>query len=142
MSFISLFPLCGQLPAVIPGQGDCRSHFSVGQSSSSSLSLACPVIWVFLHSVLFAMLSSFSPVSVISLLQALVHPRFGRPLLLFPAMSTSSILRTVRSPVILITWPYRAWFFWDLQVTLTVVIEVILTNILHIARHKSGLFHF
>ena len=51
------------------------------------------------------MLSSFSLASVSSLLHASVHRRFGRPLLLFPGMSTSSIILNMCSSFILLTWP-------------------------------------
>ena len=44
-----------------------------------------------------AVLSSFKPASVIYLLHASFHLRSGRPLLLFPGMSTSSILLTMCS---------------------------------------------
>ena len=50
---------------------------------------------VFLHAALFVVLSSFRPISVMSLLHASFHLRFGRPLLLFPGISTSSILLTI-----------------------------------------------
>ena len=62
---------------------------------------------LFLHAALFVALSSFNPACVISLLHASFHRRFGRPLLLFPGMSTSSILLTMCSSFILITWPYH-----------------------------------
>ena len=42
-----------------------------------------------------------------SLLHASFHLRFGHPLLLFPGMSTSSILLTMCSSFILLTWPYH-----------------------------------
>ena len=45
---------------------------------------------LFLHAALFVVLSSFRLTSVMSLLHASFHLRFGRPLLLFPGMSTSS----------------------------------------------------
>ena len=56
---------------------------------------------------LFVALSSFNPACVISLLHASFHLRFGHPLLLFPGMSTSSILLTVCSSFILLTWSYH-----------------------------------
>ena len=62
---------------------------------------------VFLHAALFVVLSSFSPTSVMSLLHASFHRRCGRPLLLFPGMSTSSILLAMCSSFILLTWPYH-----------------------------------
>ena len=62
---------------------------------------------VFLHAALFVVLSSFRPTSVMSLLHASFHHRFGRPLLLFPGISTSSILLTMCSSFILFTWPYH-----------------------------------
>ena len=62
---------------------------------------------LFLHSALFVVLSSFNPASVISLLHAYFHLRFGRPLLLFPGMSTSNILLTMCSSFIVLTWPYH-----------------------------------
>ena len=55
------------------------------------LSQFCPVCCVFL----------FQPACFISLLDASFHLRFGRPLLLFPGMSTSSILLTMCSFFIL-----------------------------------------
>ena len=57
------------------------------------------------------MLSSFRPTSVMCLLHASLHRRFGRPLLLFPGMSTSNILLTMCSSFILLTWPYHACRF-------------------------------
>ena len=36
-----------------------------------------------------------------------IFPSFGRPLLLFPGMFTSSILLTICSSFILLTWPYH-----------------------------------
>ena len=74
-------------------------HHSPSLPSSSS-SLACPLIWgrqysclisFFLHSALFVALSSFNPTSVMSLLHASFHNRFGRPLLHFPGIATSTI---------------------------------------------------
>ena len=62
---------------------------------------------LFLHAALFVVLSSFSPTSVMSLLHASFHLRFGRPLLLFPGISTSNILLTMCSSFILLTWPYH-----------------------------------
>ena len=62
---------------------------------------------VFLHAALFVVLSSFRPTSVMSLLHASFHRRFGRPLLLFTGMSTSNILLTMCSSFILLTWPYH-----------------------------------
>ena len=62
---------------------------------------------LFLHAALFVVLSSFSPTSVMSLLHASFHLRFGRPLLLFPGISTSNILLTMCSSFILVTWPYH-----------------------------------
>ena len=47
------------------------------------------------HGALFVMLLSFSLTSVISLLHASFPHRFGRYVLLFPAMSTSSIFLTI-----------------------------------------------
>ena len=57
-------------------------------SSSSSLSMACPVIWsrqydCLFSSSVFVMLSTSSPASFISLLQASFHLVFGRSFLLF-----------------------------------------------------------
>ena len=71
------------------------------------------LISFFLHDLLFwtvfVALSYYNPASVISLLHASFHLRFGRPLLLFPGtcMSTSSILLTMCSSFILLTWPYH-----------------------------------
>ena len=65
------------------------------------------MISFFLYFALFVVLSSFNPASVISLLHASFHLRFGRPLLLFPGMSSSSILLTMCSSFILFTWPYH-----------------------------------
>ena len=62
---------------------------------------------VFLHAALFVVLSSFRPNAVMSLLHASSHLRFGRPLLRFPGISTSSILLTMCSSFILLTWPYH-----------------------------------
>ena len=62
---------------------------------------------LFLHATLFVVLSYFRPTSVMSLLHASFHRRCGRPLLLFPCMSTSNILRTMSSSFILHTWPYH-----------------------------------
>ena len=62
---------------------------------------------IFRHAALFVVLSSFRPTSVMSLLHASFHLRFGRPLLVFPGMSTSSILLTMCSSFILLTWPYH-----------------------------------
>ena len=101
--------------------------------SFSSSSLVCPVIWgrryscliLFLHSALFVALSTFSPASVISLLHASFHLRFGRPLRLFPGMSTYSILLTMCSSFILLTWPYHfsrfSVIFLDACTTLHVI---------------------
>ena len=62
---------------------------------------------VFLHAALFDVLSSVRPTCVMSLLHASFHRRFGRPLLLFPGISTSNILLTMCSSFILLTWPYH-----------------------------------
>ena len=62
---------------------------------------------VFLHSALFVALSSFSPASLISRLYASFHLRVGRPLLLFPGMSTCSILLTTFSCSLLSAWSYN-----------------------------------
>ena len=76
----------------------------------SSSSLACPVIWgrgyscLSSFSILSCVLSSFSPASVISVLHAPFHHRFGYSLLLFPGMSTSSNLLTMCSSFIRLTW--------------------------------------
>ena len=81
-----------------------------------SLYLACPrhlespvlvvyLMILFLHAALFVVLSSFSPASVVSLLHTSFHLTFGRPLLLFIGMSTSSICLTMCSSFILLTWP-------------------------------------
>ena len=59
-------------------------------SFSSSSSLACPIVWGRRYSCL-----SSSSIS------------FGLHLLLFPGMSTSSILLTMCSSFILLTWPYH-----------------------------------
>ena len=79
---------------------------------------------LFLHAALFVVLSCVSPTSVISLLHASVHVRFGCPLLLFPGMSTSSILLTICSSFILLTWPYHfsrfSVIFFDACTTLVV----------------------
>ena len=73
---------------------------------------------VFLHAVLFVALSSFNPASVMCLLHASFHLRFGLPLLLFPAMSTMC------SSFILLTWLYHlsrfSVIFWDAYTTLAV----------------------
>ena len=65
------------------------------------------MIIFFLHSALLDVLSSYNPACVISLLHAYFHLRFGRPLLLFPAMSTSSILLNKASSFIRLAWPYH-----------------------------------
>ena len=79
---------------------------------------------VFLHAALFVELSSFRPTSVMSLLHASFHLRFDRPLLLFPGMSTYSILLTICSSFILLTWPYHfgrfSVIFLDAYTTLVV----------------------
>ena len=62
---------------------------------------------VLMKLLLHPWLSSFNHASVISLLHASFHLRFGRPLLLFPGMSTSSIHLTMCSSFILLTWPYH-----------------------------------
>ena len=62
---------------------------------------------LFIHAALFVVLSSFRPTSVMSLVHASFHRRFGRHLLLFPGMSTSNILLTMCSSFILLTWPYH-----------------------------------
>ena len=68
---------------------------------------------LFLHSALFVALSSFNPACVIPLLHASFHLRSGHHLL-FPGMSTSSILLTVCSSFILLTWPcHFSRFFCD-----------------------------
>ena len=59
---------------------------------TSSLPLACLIIWspwyiIFLHA-LFVLLSSFSPAFVLSLIQAFIHLKLGRPLRLFHGVST------------------------------------------------------
>ena len=81
---------------------------------------------VFLHAALFVVLSSFRPTSVMSILHAYFHLRFGRPLLLFPGMSTSSILLTMCSSFILLTWPYHfsriSIIFLDACTTLVAVL--------------------
>ena len=61
---------------------------------------------LFLHSALF--LPSFSPAVVIYLSHAYFHLMVGRPiLLLFPGMSTSSILLAICSSFILLTCSYH-----------------------------------
>ena len=62
---------------------------------------------LFLHAALFVVLSSFRPTSLMPLLHASFHRRFGRPFLLFPGMFTSNILFTMSSSFILLTWPYH-----------------------------------
>ena len=78
----------------------------------------------FLHSALFVVLSSFNPASVIALLHASFLLRFGRPLLLFSGLSTSSVLLTMCSSFILLRWPYHfspfSIFFLDACTTLVV----------------------
>ena len=66
---------------------------------------------VLLHAAMFVFLSSFRPTSAMSLLHASFHLRCGRPLLLFPGMSTFSILLTMCSSCILLTWPYHFSLF-------------------------------
>ena len=71
--------------------------------------LGSPVqlMMVLLHAALFVVLSSFIPTYAMSLLHASFHLKFGRPLLRFPGMSTTSILLTMCSSFILLTWPYH-----------------------------------
>ena len=80
-------------------------------SPSPSSFMTCPVIWGRRYSwcVSSSILPSLlrCPAAVISLLHASFRLRFGRPLLLFPGMSTSSILLSMCSSLILITWPYH-----------------------------------
>ena len=90
----------------------CKLHISMNLMLISNLLLPwlVPYIWGrryswwFLHAALFVVLSSFRPISVMSLLHASFHLRFGRPLILFPGISTSSILLTMCSSFILLTW--------------------------------------
>ena len=78
------------------------------------------LISFFRHAALFVALYAFSASSVISLLHAYFHLRFGHPLLLFPdSMSTSSILLSMWSSLVLLTWPYHfcrlsVFFSWTL----------------------------
>ena len=84
---------------------------------SSPSSLACLVIWdrryrllasiSILPCLLHCALSTPHPASVTCLLHASFNLRFGRPLIHFPGMATSSILLTMCSPFILLTWPYH-----------------------------------
>ena len=87
------------------------SHFGTRILHTSSSSLACPIIAgiaCLAYSALFVVLPSFSPAHVIFPLHASFHLRFGLPLLLlFHGMSTSSILLTMCSSFILLTWPYH-----------------------------------
>ena len=99
-----------------------------------SLSLACPVISSRRYHCLLS--SSMMPrllccllsacLSHISLLQASFHLWFGHPLLLFPGMSTTSILLTMCSSFILLTWPYHFSHFsvilYDACTTLVVTL--------------------
>ena len=62
---------------------------------------------LFFYASLFVVLSSFTPTYAMSLLHVSFHLMFGCPLLLFPGMSTSSILLTMCSSFILLTWPYH-----------------------------------
>ena len=61
---------------------------------------------LFHPAALFVVLSYFCPASVISLLHASFHLMFGL-ILLFPGMSTSSIILTMCYAFIILTWPYH-----------------------------------
>ena len=56
---------------------------------------------------LFVVLSSFSSVFGIYILHTSFPLGFGHPLVIFPGMSTSNILRAACSPFILISWSYH-----------------------------------
>ena len=90
------------------------------------------------------MLSSFSPSSVLSLLHAYFHLRFGLNVLLFPGMSTSSILHNKGSYFILIIWPYHfsrfSVIFLDVCTTLVVplmcsfrIVSLLVTPHIHLS---------
>ena len=90
------------------------------------------------------MLSSCNPACVISLLHAFFHLRFGHPLLLFPGMSTSSILLAMCSSFILLTWPYHfsrfSVIFFDACTTLVVplmcsfrIVSLLVTPHIHLS---------
>ena len=86
----------------------CPISFVFIPGLSRHLGSPVQLISFLLHYPLFDALSSLNPASVIIyLLHASVHLRFGRPLLLFPGMSTSSILLTMCPSFILLTWPYH-----------------------------------
>ena len=98
----------------------------------------------FLHAALFVVLSSFRPTSVMSLLHASFHRRFGRPLHIFPGMSTSNILLTMCSSFILLTWPYHfsrfSVIFLDACTTLAVpltcsfrIVSLLVTPNIHLS---------
>ena len=78
------------------------------QQSLSSSSLACPSIWGRRYSSVCCVVL-FQPhiCHHLSLLHTSFHLMFGRPLLLFHVMSTCSILLTMCSSFILLTWPYH-----------------------------------
>ena len=63
------------------------------------------VAGIAVYAAMLIVLSSFSPVFVIYLLHASFHLRFGLPLLICHGMSISSILLTMCSFFILLTWP-------------------------------------
>ena len=84
------------------------------------------------------------PTSVMSLLHASFHLRYGRPLLLFPGMSTSNILLTMCSSFILLTWPYHfsrfSVIFLDACTTLVVplmfsfrIVSLLVTPHIHLS---------
>ena len=89
----------------------------------------------------------FSPASVKSLLHASFNIRFRRPLLV-PGMSTSSILLTMCSSSILLTWPYHfsrfSVIFVDVCTTLVVslmrsfrIVSLLVTPHIHLSNLVS-----
>ena len=86
----SLLLLLLLLPWLVPSSG-------VAGIADDLIPPCCPVCRVVLFQPHFCHVS----------LAASFHLRFGRPLLLFPGISTSNILLTMCSSFILLTWPYH-----------------------------------
>ena len=93
-NMFTLCTMCAHLlhPWLVPSSIWGRRYSWLASSSILPCLLCCPL--------------STLPVSYIYI-HASFHLRFGRPLLLFPGMSTSSILLTMCSYLILLTWPYN-----------------------------------
>ena len=95
-----------------PPWAQSKVNGSIIVTSSSSSSLACPVIWGrryswWSYSSMLPCLSCCPLETHLCHVSLACHRRFGRPLLLFPGMSTSNILLTMCSTFILLTWPYH-----------------------------------